>query len=78
MARPRGKSSTRWGSLVAMIIFFAIAITVLIAVPSSPINRSRTTSPITPGAVTLPPTFAAATATQGPATVVSPSVTVSR
>lgn len=76
MTAGRETRSLRWGSLVAMVIFFAIAVTVLVAVPSSPVNRSRTTAPITPGAVTLPPTAAPPTVT---ATVtVAPTSTASR
>ncbi|MGH2486371.1 MAG: hypothetical protein ACRDHE_10190, partial [Ktedonobacterales bacterium] len=61
---PRHKRSPRWGSLVVMVIFFAIAIGALVAIPSSPVNHSRTTMPITPGVVTLPPTAPAVSATQ--------------
>jgi hypothetical protein len=52
-----------------MVVFFAIAIGVLVAIPSSPINRSHTTMPITPGVVTLPPTAPAGTAVLPTATV---------
>lgn len=67
--------SLRWGSFVAMVIFFAVAIAVLVAVPTSPVNRSHTTMSITPGAVTLPPTAPSAVP---PTAAVSPSATVSR
>lgn len=76
MARSRERRSLRWGSLVAMVIFFAIAVTVLVVIPSSPVNRSHTTTPITPGAVTLPPTAAPPTAT--PTMTVAPTTTASR
>ncbi|HKV83862.1 MAG TPA: hypothetical protein VJN88_04860 [Ktedonobacterales bacterium] len=63
MVTPRRQPSLRWGSLVVMVIFFAIAIGALVAIPSSPVNRTHTTTSITPGAVTLPPTAPASTAT---------------
>lgn len=75
MAAQRERRSLRWGSLVAMVIFFAIAITILIAVPPSSINRSHTTTPITPGAVTLPPTAPPSVA---PTLTVAPSATATR
>lgn len=66
---PRRQPSPRWGSLIVMLVFFAIAIGVLVAIPSSPINRSHTTMPITPGVVTLPPTAPAGTVVLPTATV---------
>ena len=53
-AKPRKRWP--WGSLIAAVIFFAVAIAVLIAIPGSPIDTSHQTSIPTPGAVTLPPT----------------------
>lgn len=51
------RKSRRWlASLIAAIIFFAVAIAVLFLVPSSPINRSHASQDVTPVQVTLPPT----------------------
>ena len=75
MKAERETRPLHWGSLVAMVIFFAVAIAVLVVVPSSPVNRSHTTVPITPGAVTLPPTAPSA---MTPTLTVPPSATVSR
>ena len=63
-AKPRKRWP--WGSLIAAVLFFAIAIAVLIAIPGSPIDTSHQTSIPTPGAVTLPPTAPLPTSTSAP------------
>lgn len=71
-AKPRRRWP--WGSLIAAVIFFAVAITVLIFVPPSPVDTSHQSTIPTPGAVTLPATAPLPTATFTPAptrTVVS-------
>ena len=68
MAAPDSSRSIRWGSFVAMVIFFAIAIAVLALIPSSPANRSHTTVTLTPGSVSLPPTAPASVAPTAPVT----------
>lgn len=75
MAATQHSRSLRWGSLVAMVIFFAVAIAVLVAVPSSPVNRTHMTMPITPGAITLPPTAPSAVT---PTLTIAPNATASR
>lgn len=70
MATQRRIGRTRrvpWGTLVVAVACFAIAIALLLYVPS-PINITHVTESTTPGSVVLPPTAV-------PYTPVSPTVT---
>lgn len=51
-----------WTSLIVAFLCFAIAVWVILAVPS-PINTSHVTRDLTPGSVTLPPTAVPPTST---------------
>jgi hypothetical protein len=73
-AKPRKRWP--WGSLIAAVLFFAIAVAVLKFVPGSPINTSHQTTVPTPGAVTLPATAPLPTATPAPTATIGPSTTV--
>lgn len=51
------------GSLLAAIAFLAIAVGVIVFVPSRAIDRSHATELVTPGVTNLPPTAVPPTAT---------------
>ena len=68
MAAERQRRRRPWGSLIFAVVLFAVAIGVLLFVPSSPLDRTHVTLDTNPTQVSLPPTAPRATPT--------PSVTV--
>lgn len=56
MSAKRRTRRVRWGSLLVAVFCVALAVAVLVLVPSSPINSSHTQQQAAPGSVTLPPT----------------------
>ncbi len=73
MAAQRKRRRRPWGSLIFAAVLFAVAIGVLLYVPSSPLDRTHVTSDTNP-AGTLPPTAPRATPTHS--VTPPPSVTV--
>jgi len=64
MAAQRRRRRLPWGSLVVAVILFAVAVVILLYIPSSPLDRSHTTIDTNnPGHITLPPTAPRATPT---------------
>ncbi len=73
-ARPRW----RWWSLGAALVFFALAITILVVLPALSINRAHVTRDLAPAHATLPATAVPATSSSTPPDTSTPSTSPSQ